>query len=34
MRLVSGHLKRMESVVQPPQFEWGICEDGTCEIRS
>lgn len=23
MRLVSGHLKRMESVVQPSQNEWG-----------
>jgi len=33
MRLVSGHLKRMESVVQPSQIEWGTWENGTYKIR-
>lgn len=33
MRLVSGHLIRMESVVQPSQFEWGTWGNGTFRIR-
>jgi hypothetical protein len=33
MRLVSGHLKRMESVVQPSQNEWGTWENGTYKLR-